>query len=224
MDYNKRRRNCLKNIIVGVILIYFSFNSLLLKAQEKNDSIPNNNSWDFNAQLYLTITSDNLVAMPVFNMTKNHLYLQSRFNYESAETYSLSAGYLFNGGDKFSYEITPMMGIMLGKQYGFLPEISINLSYRNFNLSSDSEYQINLKHPKLNYISTWNEFTFYPKDWLYAGISVQRSRIFNTYLDVQKGIVMGVIINKFTFMGYLFNFIDDKHDVFGMLGVNFAFN
>lgn len=224
MNCNKCKNFGFKNMVIGVLIVGSCFSTHPLKAQQREDSISNNNSWDFNAQLYFCGTPGDLVIMPVFDMTKNHLYLQSRFNYESSQTYSFSAGYLFSGGDKFSYEFTPMMGIMLGNENGFLPGVSINLSYGNFNFSSDSEYQINMEHPKLNYVSTWNEFTFYPTDWLYAGISVQRTRIFDTHLDIQRGIVAGAIINKFTFMGYLFNFMDDKHDVFGMLGVNFAFN
>jgi hypothetical protein len=193
------------------------------KAQRAIDTTARRKKWECNAQLYFYGTPDNSFLMPVFNATREHLFLQSRYNYEDLQTFSAFAGYKFEGGKKLAFEITPMMGFMVGNTKGLAPEVDINLTYGSFNLSSETEYLANFEYPKLSYLNTWNEFTYYPTDWLYAGISAQRMRIFRTQLDIQRGIVAGATVGRFTFMGYLFNFLSNEHDIFGMLGVNFAF-
>lgn len=213
-------RNVARMLIIPCFSLLAAVSS---RAQQKEDSTVSRKKWDCNAQLYWYGTADNSFLMPVFNATKDRVYLQGRYNYEDLQTLSLFGGYVFEGGNKLAFEITPMIGMMVGNTKGLAPEIDVNLTYGSFNFSTETEYLINFEHHKLSYLNTWNELTFYPNDWLYAGISAQRSRIFRTHLDIQRGIVAGATVGKFTFMGYLFNFLSNEHDIFGMLGVNFAF-
>ncbi len=224
IEYKQKNTGLLRATSIRLILILsFSLFGGSLYASENTDSISDSSKWNLNAQLYSVIpSSGNTTLMPVLTASKGHLYLQSRYNYESFHTFSASVGYILEGGDKLSYQITPIIGGMIGHTTGLLPEISFNINYRNFSLSSDSEYLINVEYPRLNYISTWNEFT-YNLDWFYAGIAVQRSRIVNTYLDIQRGVVAGASVHKITFMGYLFNFLNSQHDMYGMLAVDVEF-
>jgi hypothetical protein len=43
------------------------------------------------------------------------LHLEARYNYEERDTVSVWAGYTFSGGNAISWEVKPLLGVVVGK-------------------------------------------------------------------------------------------------------------
>ena len=70
-------------------------------------------------------------------LTADHkwLHLEARYNYENLRTASLWAGYNIgrgdvSAGDKWEFDITPMLGGVFGRTNGIAPGCEALLSYR----------------------------------------------------------------------------------------------
>jgi len=179
--------------------------------------------WELNAQLSWYGTPDYSFLMPCFTAQRKHLYLQGRYNYEDLETASFFAGYRFYGGQKLHYELATSAGFILGQTRGLSPDLDLQLTWRRWSLSSESEYLFNLEQSSENYYYQWTDLYYAPLEWLWAGLSAQRTRIYHTGLDVQRGIVAGASAGDFSFSGYLFNILNRETDIFGILSVAYDF-
>ncbi|PZF73396.1 hypothetical protein [Taibaiella soli] len=221
MSYSKHRPGIWFGIAaIGFVLLMFC--STAVWAQE-DTAAKSSDEWELNGLLLVYMAKDYALPMGVFSAAKGHLFLQERYNYEDVKTLSQFGGYRFQGGNKFEYSIIPQIGFLVGRTDAIANDNNIDLSYGSFGLSSEVEFLYNLNFPKLSYIYTWNELTYSPTDWLYVGLTAQRSRIYLTGLDLQRGVVVGGSLGNFTLIGYLFNFLSASHDIFGILGLNYSF-
>ena len=57
-----------------------------------------------------------------------------------------------------------------------------------------------------NFFYSWNELVYAPIDWLHFGLVSQTTRAYQTPLDIQRGVSIGVSRNKMDFITYVFNF------------------
>jgi hypothetical protein len=136
---------------------------------------------------------------------RNWLHLEARYNYEAQQTGSLWAGYNFSVGSKVLLELTPMIAGVFGNTAGVAPGGEIALSYRWFSVSSEIEYVFDTRGETDSFLYSWNEFTYTPVDWLYVGLAAQRTRAYETELDVQRGFLAGVSRGSADFTTYVFN-------------------
>ncbi|PWU10923.1 MAG: hypothetical protein C5B50_24460 [Verrucomicrobia bacterium] len=141
------------------------------------------------------------------NVTADHdwLHLEARYNYESLETGSLWVGYAYHTGTSLVFEATPMLGGVFGNLTGVAPGWNLSISYKSFTLSSQSEYFFDAADSSRNFFYTWSELTYSPLEWLRAGIVVQRTKAYQTPLDIQRGLLVGVTYKRFDFATYVFN-------------------
>ncbi len=165
--------------------------------------------------------SDDFVFLPVFIANKKALHLEARYNYEDRETFSAWAGYNFSGGDKFEYTFTPMIGGVFGLTKGIAAGIEITLNYKGFELYSEGEYLFDSKSSENNFFYNWTDLTYSPKDWLWFGISGQRTRLYQTNLNIQRGLLVGGALKNWELTGYLYNLGFD--DPFILLTVSLSF-
>ena len=174
-------------------------------ADSSSDTAPAN-PWAFSLVTsgYL-VPHDQSYASPTFTADHRWLHLEARYNYEYQRTGSLWAGYNFGVGNKFVLEVTPMLGAVFGNTTGIAPGCSISLTYKRVALSAQSEYVFNTDNRASNFFYTWNELTYSPTDWFHAGLVAQRTRAYQTNLDVQRGFSVGLAHKKMDFTTYIFN-------------------
>ena len=165
-----------------------------------------NRDWEysFSASGYIVPDTPFFVS-PTFTADHDWLHLEARYNYEDHKTGSVWAGYNFSGGDKLSWSITPMVGGVFGQTAGVAPGYQWTLDYKKLAFSSTGEYVIDTKDSSASYFYTWSELSYSPVDWLRAGIAIQRTKVYHTGLDIQRGFLVGFSRKKIDFTTYVFN-------------------
>jgi hypothetical protein len=88
---------------------------------------------------------------------------------------------------------------------GIAPGYNVSLTRGRFGLSTQGELVLNIKDSSKNFVYTWTELTYSPLDWLRAGVVVQRTKVYQTDLDVQRGFLVGISHKKMDLSTYVFN-------------------
>jgi hypothetical protein len=169
----------------------------------------NTTEWEFSAEADLYFT-DPFIFLPIFIADKAKLHLEARYNYEDLKTFSGWAGYNFFGGEEFEYFITPMIGVVVGRTDGIAPGLEFTLSYAGFELYSESEYLFDFKSSENNFFYSWTDLTFSPLDWLWLGISGQRTRLYQTDVEIERGLILGSAYKNFEITSYFYNPFSDE--------------
>ncbi len=163
--------------------------------------------WEFYASAYTyAVPHSQAYANPNFTANRGRLHLEARYNYEAHQTGSLWAGANFKVGSKLSLEASPMLGCVFGNLNGIAPGYTFSLSYGRFSVSSQAEYVFDLEDRSGNFLYTWSEFSYSPAEWLRAGIVIQRTKVYETDLDIQRGVLAGFAWKRLDFTGYVLNF------------------
>ncbi|HEY3430093.1 MAG TPA: hypothetical protein VGK39_05400 [Cyclobacteriaceae bacterium] len=183
--------------------IIFSFAFLLISmiGTAQSDS----SQWNFSTDVNFYLIPDDFFALPVFRADKNKLHLEARYNYEDRETFSGWIGYNFIGGEDWEYIITPMAGGVVGNSDGLAAGLEITLTYKNFELYTESENFFDFDSRDNNYFYNWTDLTYSPTDWLWLGISGQRTRLYQTDLDIQRGLLVGAALKNWELSTYCYN-------------------
>jgi hypothetical protein len=161
-------------------------------------------SFSFTTTGYI-VPHDRSYASPTFSADRQRLHLEVRYNYEDQETGSLWLGYNLSVGEKLVFEATPMLGGVFGRTTGIAPGFGISLTYKKFELSSEGEYVFDTGNRSSNFFYSWNEFTYSPREWFHTGLVSQRTRAYQTKLDVQRGVLFGFSHKKIDFTTYILN-------------------
>jgi hypothetical protein len=72
-----------------------------------------------------------------------------------------------------------------------------------------------------HYFYRWSELSFWPSEWLRAGVVTQRTRVYQTERDVQRGLLLGLALDRLDATAYFFNPGADDHFTVVSLGVSF---
>jgi hypothetical protein len=206
-----------KIICFWIMALTFS----LVNGQDEEKSEPA--TWNFGADANFYFFKDDFIILPVFRADRKALHLEARYNYEDIETFSVWAGYNFIGGagEDFEYTFTPMIGGVFGRTGGVGTGIEITLSYKGFELYSEGEYLFDSEAVENNFYYNWTDLTYSPKDWLWFGLSAQRTRLYDTDLEIQRGLLVGGGFKNWELTGYLYNIGFD--DPFVLLTLSASF-
>ena len=98
-----------------------------------------------------------------------------------------------------------MLGGVFGNTTGIAPGYKGSLSWWKLELYSEGEYVVDPGDSSGNFFYTWSELALSPVDWLRFGLVTQRTRAYETDLDIQRGFLLGVSYRKFDFTAYVFN-------------------
>ena len=148
------------------------------------------NPWAFSLTTsgYIVPSGESYVS-PDFSADRGWLYLEARYNDEALKTRSLWVGYNFSVGKKLVLNATPMVGGVFGKLNGFGPGCAITLTYKRIQLYSSAEYVFSMQKRDANCFYVWNQVAYSPLHWLQVGLVSQRTRVYQTSLDVQRGVL-----------------------------------
>ena len=208
----------MKKIIFISVLFTYGFFSQLNFAQEE-DSL-SCSEWNFGVETDLYFT-DPFIFLPIIIANKGNLHLEARYNYEDLKTFSGWVGYNLFGGDEFEYFVTPMVGAALGRTDGIAPGLEFTFSYAGFELYSESEYLFDFASSEYNFFYSWTDLTYSPIGWLWFGISGQRTRLYESEVEIDRGLILGCAYRNFEITGYFYNPFTD--DAFLMLALGTEF-
>ena len=202
-------------ISIGILSL-FIFSETLAQEQDTLEA----SEWEYGVETDLYFT-DPFIFLPIFTADKGKLHFEARYNYEDLKTASAWVGYNFFGGDEFEYFITPMVGGAFGRTNGIAPGLEFTLGYAGFELYSESEYLFDFESSENNFFYSWTDLTYSPTDWLWFGISGQRTRLYQTEVEIDRGVLLGAEYKNWQFTGYAFNLFTE--DVFYMLALSINF-
>lgn len=203
------------------ICLYLCFAMRIPCVFAQDDSSASSSVWQFNAAVNFYFIPDDFFMLPVFIADKNRLHLEARYNYEDKETFSGWVGYNFTGGNAFEYTITPMIGGVVGLSDGVAPGLEITLGFRDFELYSEAEQYFDFETSNNHFFYMWTDLTYSPNDWLWFGLSGQRTRVYQTDLDIQRGLLIGAGLKQWELTTYLYNIASD--DPFVMVAISKGF-
>lgn len=180
-----------------------------LQAQDQDTLAPK--AWEHSIALNFYFFQDPFIILPTYEVNKGHLHLGARYNYEDLETFSFWAGYNFMGGKSLEFVITPMAGWIVGNTDGFGGGVLIQLDYKRFSFYAESEYVFDAQDDENDYFYNWTDISYTLTDWLYAGISLQRTKLYETDVDIQSGLLLGTSWKGIDMATYFYNpFLDES--------------
>jgi hypothetical protein len=179
-------------------------------------------AWSFfvAANTYVLPDEPNYVQ-PAATADRGWLHLEGRFNYEDRDTGSAWFGYNFSVGDRFTFEFTPMVGAVFGSTDGVAPGYRGSLGWGMLTLYSETEFVFDAGDSADNFLYTWSEFEVAPANWCRFGLVVQRTKVYQTEFDIQRGFFAGVSYRRAEVTAYVFNPDADRPTVVVTVGVGF---
>ncbi len=197
-------------------------------AQEKTanppaaSSNPTPNPWSFSLTTsgYIVPGNQSYVS-PDFSADRGWLHLEARYNNEAIHTGSLWAGYNFSAGKKLVLDLTPIFGVVFGNLNGVAPGYLTSLTYKRTQISSSGEYVFDTQNRHGDFFYNWNQITYSPLTWLQIGLVSQRTRVYHTSLDMQRGVLVGFTYKRMNFTTNVFNFGWTTPTEVLSLGLNF---
>jgi len=124
---------------------------------------------------------------------------------EAPDSGSLWLGANFAGGDELAWEVTPILGVVLGDTTGVAPGYEGSLSWQGFELYSEGEYVFDTDDSADSFFYNWSELTWAPAEWVRFGLATQRTRAYQAERDVQRGLLVGFSTGRATLTAYLLN-------------------
>ncbi len=163
-------------------------------------------AWSFYASAYaFFVPDDQDYGSPIFTADRGGLHLEGRYNYEDIETGSLFLGWNLSTGDEFSLEVTPMLGAVFGNTTGLAPGCRVTIGYGRFEFYSEGEYVFDAEDSFENFFYNWSELSYAPAGWSRLGLVSQRTKVYQTELDVQRGLMAGFSYRQIDCTAFLFN-------------------
>ena len=179
-------------------------------------------SWDLGLSVYGFIVPDSReYVQPTITADHGLLHLEARYNYENLKTGSVWVGANFSGGAKLAWTITPMLGGVFGNTAGVAPGYSGSLSWWKLELYSEGEYVFDTRDSSGNFFYNWAELSLAPVDWFRFGMVTQRTRVYQTDREIQRGVLVGFTIKKVSLTVYVFNPDESKPTVAVAGSLNF---
>jgi hypothetical protein len=162
--------------------------------------------WEFNASVYGYFVPDEKdYGQPTVTADRGALHLEARYNYEGIDTGSAWVGWNFGFGKTLRFDATVMAGGVFGDTKGVAPGFHLTISLGRFELYSEGEYVVDVEDSSNNYFYNWTQLGFSVCDWLSVGFVEQRTRAYQTDLDVQRGLFVGVTWSSWTLTVNVFN-------------------
>jgi len=212
----------------GIIVASLLLEVLTCNAQEgkgmpeiTTTSIAPGWAYSVTASYYSFRNQDNFF-LGVATAEKGPLHIEARYNYEAIDSGSLFAGWKFSGGEKITYELTPILGAVFGAKEGIAPGFEASIGYGIVDFYTETEYVRDLEERQESFTYSWNELGLSPLEWLRFGLVRQRTLVYQSERDIQRGFFAQVKYRKATLGVYDFN-PDDSASQFTVFSLGFEF-
>jgi hypothetical protein len=218
-------------IVAGLMSITAStllLGALTCDAQDiKVSPAPNSSAaepgWAYSATaMYYSFRDQDDFALAVATAEKGPLHLEARYNYEAQDSGSLFVGWKFSGGEKLTYELTPIIGAVFGQMEGVAPGFEAAVAYGIADFYIEAEYVRDVEVKEDSFTYSWIELGLSPWEWLRFGLVGQRTKVYQSDRDIQRGGFAQLIFKKVTAGVYVFN-PDDSDNRFSVFSLGAEF-
>jgi len=211
---------------IFVLLTFLSVNGF---AQMKNiepiavfDDTTETENWQFEAGSYYYLIPNESDEVTLLGYADyKSIDIEARYNYEDKNTASVFGGYRFETGNELIFGATPIIGCVFGNTNGIAPGLLIDLTYGKFDFYSESEYVWDFQDNENNFFYTWSELAISPNENLRVGFSANRTRLYQTDLDFERGIFCQYSVEKFTGGIHYFNPFTNDYFLIATIGIEF---
>jgi hypothetical protein len=170
--------------------------------------------WEFSASAYFYIVPDaREYVQPTLTADRDWLHVEARYNYEGLDTGSAWLGYNFGGEGPVSWSVIPMLGGVFGEISGIAPGYRGSVGWWKLELYAEGEYVVDVGDSSESFFYQWSELTVSPWDWLRLGLVTQRTRLYDSDREIQRGLLLGFSIGRVDLSGYIFN-PDDSDPIY----------
>ena len=191
-------------------------------AQATPEADADEDAWSFSAYGYAYLVGgDDDYFQPTVTADHDGLHVEARHNYEDLDTSSLWGGYNFTAGENVTFEGTAMLGAVFGATSGIAPGFKGTLSWSKLTLYGEAEYVFDLHESSDSFFYAWSEASWAVNDWCRLGLVGQRTKVYQTDREIQRGVLVGFASERVDFTTYVFNLDDRSPTVVVALGVNF---
>lgn len=162
--------------------------------------------WSFSvsAATYL-VPDDRDFFQPTLAADRGWLHLEARYNYENLDTGSVWIGYNFAGEGKVEWGVTPMLGGVFGDTTGVTPGYKGFAGWWKLELYSEGQYVFDAAESSDSFFYNWSELSLAPVEWFRIGLVTQRTRLYDSDLDTQRGVLAGFSWATASLTAYVFN-------------------
>ena len=162
-------------------------------AENSVDSAEPPPSWRFEGAAYLYFVPESPdYVQPTLRVDHRLLHLEARYSYEDLLTGSAWVGVNAGGGAEVWWEITPMLGGAFGRTNGLALGYEGAVGFWKLELYSEGEYLFDFDPSADDFFFNWSEFTLSPFDWLRFGVMAERTRVFSSGRELERGLLAGV--------------------------------
>ena len=194
---------------LAVLTIAAVFASDPAQAQTTNtpaSTAAEEHAWSFSVAAYTyALSDDRYYVQPTVTANRDWLHLETRGNYEGLNTVSAWVGVNFAGGKTLEWELTPMFGGVFGDTAGIAPGFKGSLGWRKLELYGESEYVVDANNGEDSFFYNWSELTVAPVGWFRFGMVTQRTRVYQSDREIQRGLIAGVSFKRVNVTSYVFN-------------------
>ena len=89
-----------------------------------------------------------------------------------------------------------MIGAVFGHTKGIAPGVEVTAAWKKIDFYTEGEYLFASGSEDFAYF--WSELAYSPFEWLRTGVVAQRTRAFDTGVDVQRGLLVGLKFKRAT--------------------------
>ena len=219
--WDMRRKTCWPLAVVAALALTASATAQE-PAPASAPSEAESPSWEFGLSGALYVLPDEGdYVQPTFKADRGPFHFETRYNYEDRDSTSFFVGANFAFGDRVKLALTPMIGGLVGQTDGIIPGLEADFTVGLFEAYGEAEYVFDLEDGESSYFYMWSELSVWPTEWLRAGVVTQRTRVYETDRDIQRGLLVGFALKKLDGTVYFFNPGADDYFTVVSLGVSF---
>ena len=157
-------------------------------ANAARDSSRGQLSWSGNVEAYAYLLGADSYVSPIVRADRGALHLEGRYQYERRQTVSAWAGWTLETGASLHLEVVPIAGVVIGRTDGFGVGLEALLSWRTFELYSESELIFDVRGTEGGFYYNWSDLAWQLKPWFDVGLSAQRTLTRESALSIEGGI------------------------------------
>ena len=181
----------------SIFLGFLVLTSGTLVAQEPEATDTRDWSIDLAYQKY-SVPADSDLSIGVASLYWHDLLVEGRYNYEARDSGSIWLGHSFTFGESWQFEIIPMVGSVFGDLQGAAPGAKIDVNWERLNIYSEFEYVFDFDGREGNFFYSWSEMTYGLRDWLRIGIVGNRTRAYDSPVEVDRGPIVKLEFDRIT--------------------------
>ena len=161
-------------------------------------------AWSASAYTYLVPDGADYL-LPILTGDRGALHLEGRYNYEALEAASAWVGYNLSTGSEVTLDFTPMVGGVFGSTTGVALGYEATVGWKTLELYSEGEYLFDVEDPAGNFFYNWSQLSLAPAEWVFFGLVTQRTRVYDTDRELNRGPVLGVAYKAVSLTTFVIN-------------------